>query len=374
MALTFLQLISPITVDDAETTCLAILKLAGFPATSWQAASIPRRLVRLGAELFCETRSGIAELAMGRVLDFATGDALTVLARTIFLVERAASRFTTGQIILTEDGGGPYNGIQPGQIKVVSDNGLIFVNTTGGDLGIGGTLTLTVIAENPGAAHNVPIGAISAFFGAGALTGVDVSNDEIAGTGTWITSAGANQQSDASVKLACRAKWSTLGAGTANAYISWSLEGAPTLTRAKVIDDQPNGPGTVKVVLANAAGGASSDEVTDAAAVVQHRRPLGLGGVEIVGATNHTVVVAGVVYVRSSLADGASAAIATAFTEYTGEAVIGEDVYRTKVHDLCHFDRSAVRNVALTSPASDTVLTEVETPTFDLSGLSVEAI
>jgi hypothetical protein len=368
---TFAELLTPVTPAEAEATVLGLLEAVGFPATSWQRFSVPRTLVKLTSELYSDARTGISNIVRSRLLDFATGDALTYLARHFFLVERAAAVATVGTFVFTDVGGAPYD-IEPG-IYFVRDRvtGKRYLNVTGGTLAVGGTLNVTFRAESPGSSYNIASAATLEF--ATTLEGVEVTNPADPGSGTWITTEGADEQTDTSLREACRNKWATLGAGTADAYIAWALEGAPTVTKVKVRADDPDGPGTVRVILATDSGGASASQVADADAVIQARRPVGLGGVTTVSATPVVVNITATVNVKSANADAYPASLETARQERQAALEIGEDVYTSALDDMLH-DPAGVRNVVITVPPGDVVVADEEIAILNTAGVSTTPV
>ena len=83
---------------------------------------------------------------------------------------------------------------------------------------------------------------------------------------------------------------------------------SPTVTRWKVRDDNPNGPGTTKVVLANASGPTTGPEVAAVLALLGSRsvRPLGSGALQVIAATALPLTITGTL-----LLDGSNAAAIT---------------------------------------------------------------
>jgi hypothetical protein len=94
-------------------------------------------------------------------------------------------------------------------------------------------------------------------------------------------------------------KWATLGAGwTRDAFDYLIPLFAPTVTRWLVRDDNPNGPGTIEVVLANAGGPSTSDENTAVLAGLGSaaKMTLGTGGLSVISAVTKTVSITGTIY------------------------------------------------------------------------------
>jgi hypothetical protein len=371
MPVTFAQLLTPVTEAEAEALILALLEAVGFPATAWKKFRVPRTFVRLFAQLYADSRTGFTNIVKSRLLGYATGDALTYLARHFFDEERDPAVATEGDFLLTDDGGAPYD-IEPGQllVRVVANSSLRYTNTGSGRLEVGGSLSLAFKAEQTGVAYNIQPGTDLEF--AEALEGVLVSAEADPGTGTWITTIGADEQSDESLVEACQTKWATLGAGTEDSYRSWALEGAPTATKIRVYGDEISEPGEVRVLLANAAGAATLAEVEAADAVIQARRPVGMRSVSTSAASPEVVTVDATVNTYMT-AEAYTAALVANATTLQAELQIGERLYRTRIETLLH-SPGQVRNVVLTTPATDPVIVDEGIAVIELGTITVNTL
>lgn len=371
MAVTFAQLLTPVTEAEAEALILALLEALGFPATAWKKWRVPRTFVRLFAQLYADSRTGLTNVAKSRLLGYARGDALTYLARHGYQEERDPAVATEGVFLLTDDGGAPYD-IDPGQLvaRVAANTSLRYVNTEGGRLEVGGTLPIAFKAEQTGAAYNIQSGTELEW--AETLEGVSVGTEVDPDTGTWITVAGADEQSDESLILACQTKWTTLGAGTEDSYRAWALEGAPTATKIRVYGDEIGEPGLVHVILANATGSATSAEVAAADAVIQARRPVGMRGVTTVAADPNVVTINATVYTYLTRDAYLASLIANAIL-LQAEIQIGERLYRTRIEALLHAPGN-VRNIVLTTPASDPLITDEQISVVQLGTITVNTL
>ncbi|WP_437310005.1 baseplate J/gp47 family protein [Sorangium sp. So ce388] len=373
MAVSFAQLLTPVTEAEAEALLLALLEALGFPASSWKKFRVPRTFVRLFAQLYADSRTGFTNIVQSRLLGYARGDALTYLARHMFDRERAPAIPTEGVLLLTDDGGAPYD-FEPGQlvVRVQGNDGIRYTNTnpTVQRLEVGGTLSLAFKAERTGSGHNIQPGTPLEF--AETLEGVSVSAEADPGSGTWITTLGADEQSDESLIQACRARWATLGAGTEDAYRAWALEGAPTATKIRVYGSEITEPGIVLVLLANDSGSATIDEVNAADAVIQARRPVGMRSVGTSAASPNVVTINATVNTYLTRA-AYLAALATNATQLQRDIQIGEPLYRTRIEALLHSPGS-VRNVVLTTPASEPIITDEQIAIVQLGTITVNTL
>lgn len=374
------QLITPVTPAQAEATILGILQLVGFPATSWQDGSFPKTVVKMFAEVYSDVTEVVAVVTRGGFNDLAEGPWLDLYSESQYDNERQAGQQTEGLILLTDTGGGPYT-ISVSQLIVQTASGLSYRNQsqfadvdldepTVGILPLNGTLALTVQAETPGDEYNVANGTITVL--ATPLPGVTVSNPD-PGSGSWITLVGADEEKDPELRLRNKTKWATLGTGASkDAYISWALTGAPTVTRVQVDNANPDGPGTVRVYLANSAGGATAQEVTDANAFIQARRAV-TATVTVLAATNVPITIDATVTVRTAFSAAYLASFTTLLTDFSQTNEIGTDVFLAALIELLMIPSGAV-NAVITSPVGDTVINAGEVATFTVGTIALVVV
>jgi hypothetical protein len=187
MALSLEELTEPVSKDEQLTTLLELATLAGFPATAWNEGDVPRTLLEIEAETLSRLTVLVSLIAKGGLLDKAEDDWLTLLARSVFDVERLATVRTRGDAILAcIPTAGPYT-IAVGAMVASDASGKQFRNVTGGTLTAGGTLTLSWEAEVGGAAYNIPAGTLTIL--KTPLAGVTISNPVVPPATTWTRSS-----------------------------------------------------------------------------------------------------------------------------------------------------------------------------------------
>lgn len=329
MGLTLQQLLNPATEDDATTTILGILSSIGFASTSWQAFAVPRLFVRTAARLYSTVAGDVASIAAGGLLDLAAAlapDADT--GRSPWLDLLAISAYgnppfdpttTVGTFQLVDAGGAGPTTISANQLIVTTPDGLTFTNTAGGTLTLSGLVNLPFSATSPGASYNLannytPLSLVTT------LPGVTVSNPIPSGQTSWITTQGTDPESTASLVQRCKTKWPTLSsAGPSAAYINWARTGDSSIARVVVDDQNPDGPGTVRVYCASASGAASSTAISNADAVIQLNKAL-TATVATLGCANVALTVAGTVYVVAASYPAAAAAISAALSAIVSAA------------------------------------------------------
>ncbi len=372
MTTTLDTLLDPPTKDEQLTELLADAVALGFPTTSWHSGSVPRTLLEVEAETLSGVKAQVRDAAAGGFIDLAAGDWLTLLARGVFEVERDPGLLTQGTIRLTcSAAAGPYS-IGVRSLWVSDALGRRYTNIAAGTLASGGTLDLTVEAEQVGSEYNVAIGAITILVLA--LPGVTVTNPDIGG-GTWITQAGAGAEGDEALRARCRARWGTLGTGsTASAYEYWARAASAEVRRVTVREHDALGidtDGAVTVVLAGETGTVSAAAVSAVLAYIAERKPLCVD-LYVAACSVISFGVTGTLTARV----GSPSALATAKAniESLGAMLrIGETVYRAAIIEQAMLPDGAV-NFVLTTPATDVPLAWDEVVTIDASAIALVEI
>ncbi len=270
MSLSLSDLFTPLTRDEVLESLIEIAQAVGLPATSWQTGSVGRTILVVFAQKFSDMTEVISLVAKGGLLDYATGGWLRLLARSVYGVEFIAATFATGTVTLTNASLVSYTGgsaIAAGDIHFVNTtSGKTYTNTTGGDLAAsGGTLDVTVIADEVGTDSNASAGEVDALVTV--LPGVTCTNAAPV--------VGLDDETDPDLRQRCRDKLASLspnGAAAAYSYFSKSAvnsSGIPIgVTRVKVIGDSPISQVTVYVAKAGGGvTGTAGDPSTDLGAI-----------------------------------------------------------------------------------------------------------
>jgi phage-related baseplate assembly protein len=367
MALSLEELTKVVSKDEELTTLLELATFAGFPATSWQSGAVPRTLLELSADRGSKLSELVAAIAKGGFLDRAEGDWLTLLAKSVFDETRLAAVKTRGKVVLTcAPAAGPYT-ISIGQLVASDASGKRFANIDGGTLAAGGTLTLTFEAETGGGAWN--IAALTLTILLTPLAGVTINNPIDITLGTWITTTGADEETDAQLRVRCRAKWSSLGTGaTADTFRFWALTASAEVKRVSVREHDYAGSsidGFVTLYLAGDGGPVSAQAVADVAAYIAVRRPL-CTTVLVFSATALNIVVAATLTVQAASLATAQGELPGYITEFARSLDVASTVYRAALVEQLMRPQGMI-NAVLTSPAADVVLAFNAVATFTLS-------
>lgn len=350
-----------ITAKDSDTLFAELLATAqaeGLPTTSWQSGAVPRTLLKADATALADLHATQAAVAKAAFLDDAMGAWLTLLAAGKFQVTRSPSTYTEGYIKVTvASGAGPYTITPAGLLVTDGSRRWRSVNTTAITITSAAATNVLVRAESPGANYNVSNDTITTLVSP-ALAGVSVTNAAYA-SGTWVTSSGTAEESDASLRARCRARWATLGRGaTLAAYAYWATTcpSAATVTRAKVVPG--SGDGTLTIYVAQSTSVASGGQVAAVQAWVDEQKPV-TDDPTVTAATAVTVQVSGSVRFSSSTYDTAAAhtTIENAITALITGKGFGDTVDLGAIYHAIYAAADGVADVDLTLPAADAVLT-----------------
>jgi len=296
------QLVAPLTRDQVLAAMLEVAADLSLPIEAYESGSVGRELLTIIAQAIADSTVTGAAAIGGGLLDYAVGAWLTLLCNQVYGIDRIPATFASGQITLTNNSGTTYNPAA-GDLRFVAltgqAKGQTYTSTSGGTLTAGGgTLTVNVTADQPGAASSASAGDIAAL--ATPLLGV-----------TCVNAAplfGVDEESDAA--LVARAKESLArvtpnGPADAYAFYAKSAEHADEtpvgVTRVSVIQQN----GTNQVYVANESGAVTGDTTSPSTnttdlglvnwAIQQNCVPTGITAV-VQSAVVNAVTVRGTVY------------------------------------------------------------------------------
>lgn len=362
MTIPLSALLAPESADQIEQRALDLLELAGFQVTAWQDGSAPGAIIRWASEVLADVWISVYFAVLGGYGRTARADALDLWAEDRFTLTRNTESTAVGKILLTDAGGGPHS-IAVGGVVITTASGKQYTNTDdgGGTLAVNSTLELTFQAAEAGGVYSVPNGTpfslVTDLPTVTAATSVQPS-------GTWLTTAGSDEETDAAYLVRCLAQWGLLSvAAPADYYRAKAIAAAPTISRVRVKDENPNGPGTVEVVIANSGGTATAGELLAVNTALQAHRAVGSGALTVVSAAATTVTIEGTVYVATADRIAAEAAIDEAMADYEAELDIGDDVLAYRLIEIL-MAPAGVRNATLTTPIVDTGIGDDNVATF----------
>lgn len=348
---------------------LALATTLGLPVTSWQPGDPTRSLYYLEAEILELLEQVVVGYIQSGFLDYATGMWLTILAKQVFNVDVPDATYAETLETLTNSGGGIYS-IEPGDLTFkASSTGKTYHNTTGGTLaGSGGTLSLSVIADEAGSASSAGSGDIDTMVTT--LLGVTCTNPAAA--------VGTDVQDPSVTIQQCRDKLGSLspdGPASAYAYVArnQALTGIQTVTRARVYPDSDTGD--VLVYIAGPSGAVSSGDVTAVQnAIQQWATPLCITPT-VASANNVGVNVTYTIWIYKSVNQTTTqieAAILSALEALFEARPIGGDIIPPATTGALYVTllESAIRGVfpnqtfrvQVTAPSGDTALMNGDVP------------
>lgn len=203
------QLTTPLTQDAVRADFVGRLVGLGIPADKWRKGGALSVMLTVTAAVFAGFTTLLAAAIKSGFLDFAEGPWLTLVAFYVYGVSRVEATFATGQVQLTNSGGGLYT-LAAGAYQVENPTtGKVYANTSPFTLNPSSTLQIDIQAVEIGAASSSPAGTITAQ--QTSLLGVTVTNlTDVVGT---------DAEGDATLQQRCRDKLATLsGKGATGAY------------------------------------------------------------------------------------------------------------------------------------------------------------
>jgi len=328
---TLQQLFTPLTADQVFASTLQIAAEVQLPVTAWQDLSCGREVLFVTSQLAANyTVGSFAGSAAGGLLDYATGDWLTLLGISNFGVTRIAATFGATTEQLTNVAAVDYTFAAGEFVMLNSVTGVAYTNAdpftlTSGSLASPTVLTIAIVAETAGTAGAASAGQITSL--QTPLLGVSCTNL------TAVT--GTDEQDDESLRALCRLSMARASPnGPQDAYNYFAITAVRAsgetvgITRTNVVQ----GNGTNIVYVATASGAVTGDELdplTDLGAVHLNIQtncvPTGIAEVTV-SATNLSISVTGVVWrARGSTTSDAAIqqAITTQLTSYLAAAPIG---------------------------------------------------
>jgi hypothetical protein len=364
---TLAQLLVQETKEQIYQRALDVAVSVGLPVTTWSEGDPTRSLYHVLSETLYALEAVAVRYVASGFLDLAAAlddtQWLVLTAYEQYGYTAREATYATATVRLTNTGAGVY---APDALDLVfaktTDADVTYRNTTGGTLGAGGTLDVTVECETAGTDGSAAIGEIELVT---SLAGVTASNTTAA--------VGTDAESASSIVEGCRAKLEALSPnGAAGAYVyvalNQDLTGAAAVTRARVLDDSDTGE--VTLYLASASGGASAPDVALVeAAILTYATPLCVTpDVKAAAALPVTITASVLAYdtIGESVA-AVEAKIEDAITSMLADVPIGGEgtagkLYRAQIIDaIVQAYPGYIYGVTLTSPAAAVDLTFTST-------------
>jgi hypothetical protein len=378
----FEELVTPVTPDEFKASLYRILAALGTRTSSWKPGAVARTIIA-GVSIIGSAFTSLAsELFKSRFIEYAEGQWLDFLGHYEYGEDRPEATFATGEVTLTNAGGGVYD-YEIGDLLFLKDDlTASYRNTEAVHLGASSSVTVDVQATEAGVVGSADPGAINAL--ETPLTGVTVANA--------VALVGNDAMEDPEFKALCLAKLDSASPnGPKGSYLYWSKKAARTdgsdigVTRVQVTNGSTLS--LVTVAVATATGtitGTVGDPATDLGAVnvtvQEHCVPNGVTAT-VVAATALPITVAYSVYLRNDTGmsdDAIKTRIEVAISEFLASVPIGGfvltpggsgSIYQTGLAGAIAnattssgSSRLPIFRVIVTTPAGDTSVAEHECP------------
>lgn len=241
--LTLASLLVQKTKAEIYERALSIAESIGVPVTTWQPGDPTRSLYYIEAEQLAEMEPTISGFISSGFIGLASGVWKKVCAKQQYNVDVHEATYATTDVVLTNADAFATYEIDPGDLTFKS--GLTektYHSTTGGALAPGGTLTVSVVADEAGADSSAAAGEIDELVTT--LLGVTCTNPTAA--------IGRDEQDEATTELQCLDKldsFSPNGASGAYTYVARNpdLTGTTAVTRARDLSDSDTGDVTIYI-------------------------------------------------------------------------------------------------------------------------------
>lgn len=258
------DLITPLTREQVQEKIYDTLATLGVRTTSWKPGAVARAIITACSIVLASFTKLTAAIARSGFLEYAEGAWLAVVAKQVFDVDKRLATFASGEVTLSNGGGGIYT-IGPYDLIVSNaDTGAQYRNTTGFTLGAMASTTIPIVAVEAGAGSSSAAGSITEFVTP--LLEVTATNA--------VAVIGLDDESDPELRSRCWEKLGSLspfGPWDAYSYAARSarrMDGsAVAVSRVRVTKD---GFGHVTVYTATPTGtvtGSVGDLSTDLGAV-----------------------------------------------------------------------------------------------------------
>jgi len=287
------------TKEQTQATILGICAALGLKVTSWQSGGVALVIVGVVARLFAQFSHHVTNLTKMGFLDLAVGKFLTLVAFYVYGVERIEATFASGDVVLTNTGGGQFSYLagefiigRPAPNEITYRNAEPFTLKPVGSPGGTDVATVSFRCDVPGSKGTAVAGAIRRLVST--ATGVTATNPE--------AFIGTDGERDIPLRARCRAKLATAspnGPRDAYSFVATSATNSALeplgVTRVGIL---PNtGDGIVKIYLASASGGVGSDVVDAVDLLVQRSVVPDAVRAQISSATNVEVPITATIYI-----------------------------------------------------------------------------
>lgn len=271
MAASFDTLTKPVTSAQVQEAIYTALAQLGTNTTNWKPGAVVRTVIVVVSIAIAALSSFMAAIARGGFLGLADGEWRKIVAKYVYGVDFIEATFATGDVTLTNSGGGVYE-VDPGDLTVTNPTTKkSYRNRDAFTLNALSTLTVPIIAIEIGADSTSDPGQITTL--TTPLIGVTCSN------ATRVVGRDEETGSDLTARaLESLGALSPFGPWDAYSYACKSAkrddDTSLGITRVRLIKDLY---GHIRVVVAGVEGAVADDDVAVAdEAVAMNAEPQGI--------------------------------------------------------------------------------------------------
>jgi hypothetical protein len=265
------DLLTPIPAAQFRSTMVNLLVALGVPANQWRSGGVASTILTVVSNTFEMFSTLMTEALASNFLDYASGSWLVLLAYYVYGVTAQPATFASGQLTLTNTGGGIYD--YPLNGALFGNGTVQYTNEQSFSLGASSSVTFDIVATVAGAVGSAAPGTITTMVTT--MLGVTCTNA--------LSVVGQNAQSDASLRLECQdALGATSPDGPKSAY-AYAVQNAINATTGvkvsinRVSVSPASSGGIVNIYCASPSGVPIASDLTAAALAVQdYCRPLGI--------------------------------------------------------------------------------------------------
>lgn len=263
MAFNFFELINATSIEDVEESLIKANQDGNLQTTDWRSGAPDLTNLKEDALIFWTLLGQCRENARNAINSLSSGSALTSLAYSHFNNVRSDAAYTKGLMIITGSSAVVPRTFQASECKV-TDGTYVFYNEE--QFTISNAIpyvTATFVAEATGAEYNIPSSSSLSFVGT--EIGFSVRNPTYTYgiSGSWITTIGADEESDSTLRQRNQTKYASFQTGdlTYDRVRNIALSASSDLTYVSVDDNNPRGPYSVNVYLSKDTETAPSSSV-----------------------------------------------------------------------------------------------------------------
>lgn len=258
-------LLAKMTQDQVRTTLVDLLVGLGIPADKWRTGGTASTILTVVAATFADFQSLVVDGIGSGFLETAEGGWLVLLAYYVYGVTAPPATFASGNLTLTNAGGGTYSYSAGGATFLNPTNGISYVNTASFTLNPSASLTIPIQATRQGSAGSSAPSTITQLVTT--MLSVTCSNGS--------SVVGQDAATDAEVRTLCQDRLGVLSVrGPRTAYLYAAKTATNTVTGLivninRVSVTPSSSKGTVTVYLASPSGIPDPDDVTGVATNIE---------------------------------------------------------------------------------------------------------